>query len=80
MFRWTETSKEAYSATAMHFRTCALCFAAALLGGCIHVKMEPLQVHAVVDVNVRVEREVAGLLSDIYGNSATIKVPNSPAK
>lgn len=53
--------------------------AAAALSGCIHVKMDPLQVHAVVDVNVRVEREVADLVSDIYGNSATIKVPNAPA-
>ena len=53
---------------------------AAGLSGCIHVKMDPLQVHAVVDVNVRVEREVAGLLSDIYGDSATIKIPNSSAK
>ena len=80
MFRWTETSKGTYFAIPMHSRYLLMCFIAASLGGCIHVKMDPLQVHAVVDVNVRVEREVAGLLSDIYGNSATIKVPNSPAK
>lgn len=80
MFRWTETSKRVDSTTAMHSRFALMCFVAAGLSGCIHVKMDPLQVHAVVDVNVRVEREVAGLLSDIYGNSATIKVPNSPEK
>jgi hypothetical protein len=42
--------------------------------------MDPIQVNAVVDVNVKVEREVANLLSDIYGDSATVKIPNSPAK
>jgi len=25
-------------------------------GGCIHVKMDPIQVHATVDVNVKVDR------------------------
>ena len=45
------------------------------LGGCLSVKTEPIEVkpiHITVDVNLRVEREVAGLLSDIYGNSTTI--------
>lgn len=57
----------------------ALAFAA-MLGGCIHVKMDPIQVNAVVDVNLRVEREVAGLLSDIYGNSTTIAATTPAAK
>ena len=26
----------------------------ALLGGCIHVKMEPIQFHAIIEVNVKV--------------------------
>ena len=65
----------------MHRRINLLCLTlAALGGGCLHVKMDPIQVNAVVDVNVKVEREVAGLLSDIYGNSATIKVPTSSAR
>ncbi|MEO6245019.1 MAG: hypothetical protein ABIQ12_06255 [Opitutaceae bacterium] len=53
---------------------------ATLLGGCIHVKMDPIQLNATVDVNLRVQREVAGLLSDIYGDSATIKAPAPTAK
>ena len=42
--------------------------------------MDPIQVNAVVDVNLRVEREVAGLLSDIYGNSTTIAATTPAAK
>jgi hypothetical protein len=49
-------------------------FLAACVGltGCIHVKMDPIKVHAVVDVNVRMEKAVADVLSDIYGDSATV--------
>ena len=66
----------------MRPRLCLICLALAglLSGGCLHVKMDPIQVNAVVDVNVRVEREVAGLLSDIYGDSSTIKVPTSSSR
>jgi hypothetical protein len=39
------------------------------------VKVDPVEVRATVDVNVKVDREVAGLLTDIYGDSSTIKVP-----
>ena len=51
--------------------------------GCLSVKTEPIEVkpiHVTVDVNVKVDREVAGLLSDVYGDSKTINVPNSPAR
>lgn len=61
-------------------RLCLLALVATALGGCLHVKMDPVQVNVVADVNLKVDREVASLLSDIYGNSSTIKVPNSPAK
>ncbi|MEO0054715.1 MAG: hypothetical protein RLZZ50_662 [Verrucomicrobiota bacterium] len=51
------------------------------LAGCIHVKMDPIQVHAVVDVNVKMEQAVTDLISDIYGESQTVKAeslkPNS---
>lgn len=51
------------------------------LSGCIHVKMDPIQVHAVVDVNVKMEQAVTDLISDIYGDSQTVKTetlkPNS---
>jgi hypothetical protein len=66
-------------------RRCLLFFPLLTLGvgGCLSVKTEPIEVkpiHVTVDVNVKVEREVENLVSDIYGNSATVKVPNSPAK
>jgi hypothetical protein len=38
----------------------------------LHVKLDPIQVHATVDVNVKVEQAVSNLLSDIYGDSATV--------
>jgi hypothetical protein len=66
----------------MRTRLCLICFSLAGLAssGCLHVKMDPIQVNAVVDVNVRMEREVANLLSDIYGDSATLNVPTSPSR
>lgn len=45
---------------------------AGLLSGCLHVKLDPIQVHATVDVNVKVEQAVNNLLSDIYGDSSTV--------
>jgi hypothetical protein len=34
--------------------------------------MDPIEVHAVVDVNVKMEKAVTDLLSDIYGDSTTV--------
>lgn len=48
------------------------------LTGCIHVTMDPIKVHAVVDVNVRMEQAVTDLLADIYGDSATVNVDQLP--
>ena len=53
-------------------RLLSLFAASAVLSGCIHVKMDPIKVHAVVDVNVRMEQAVANVLADIYGDSATV--------
>lgn len=53
------------------------------LSGCLSVKTEPIEVkpiHITVDVNVKVQREVENLVGDIYGNSTTVKVPNSSNK
>lgn len=50
----------------------------ALLGGCLHVKMDPIEIHATV--NVRVDRAVNTLLADIYGDSATVNVPPPAAQ
>ena len=49
------------------------------LAGCIHVSMDPIQVHAVVDVNVKMEKAVTDVLSDIYGDSATVNTNALPA-
>lgn len=48
------------------------------LAGCIHVSMDPIQVHAVVDVNVRMEKAVTDVLADIYGDSATVNTNALP--
>jgi hypothetical protein len=67
----------------MMLRLLVLLPLAAGLGGCLSLKTEPIEVkpiHITVDVNLKVEREVAGLLSDIYGNSATIATNTAVAK
>jgi len=43
------------------------------LAGCIHVKMDPIEVHATVDVNVRVERALEDFFSDLDEQSKTIR-------
>ena len=40
--------------------------------GCIHVKMDPIQVHAVVDVNVKVDRALDDFFGDLDRQSTTI--------
>lgn len=49
------------------------------LTGCIHVTMDPIKVHAVVDVNVKMEQAVTNLLADIYGDSKTVNTDQLPA-
>lgn len=44
-----------------------------LLGGCLHVKMDPIQVHATVDVNVRVERALDDFFGDLDRQSTTLE-------
>jgi hypothetical protein len=41
--------------------------------GCIHVKMEPIEVHAVVDVNVKVDKALDDFFGDIDKKSSTLK-------
>ncbi len=48
----------------------------ALLSGCIHVKLDPVQVHAVVDVNVKVDRALDDFFGDLDQKSATIAHPS----
>lgn len=51
---------------------------ALLLGGCIHVKMDPIHVHATIDVNVKVDKALDDFFGDLDKKSATINTP--PAK
>ncbi len=43
-----------------------------VLGGCIHVKMDPIQVHATIDVNVKVDRALDDFFGDLDKKSTTI--------
>lgn len=45
------------------------------LGGCLHVKVDPVQVHATVDVNVKVERALDDFFGDLDQKSATLANP-----
>lgn len=60
-------------------RLLPLCLLPVGLAGCIHVSMDPIQVHAVVDVNVKMEKAVTDVLADIYGDSATVNTDALPA-
>jgi len=46
-----------------------------VLAGCIHVKMDPIQVHATVDVNVKVDRALDDFFADLDKKSTTIAQP-----
>ena len=47
----------------------------AILSGCINVKLEPIEVHAVLDVNVKVDRELTDFFGDLDKKSSTLSVP-----
>jgi hypothetical protein len=50
-----------------------------LLAGCIHVKLDPVQVHATVDVNVKVDRALDDFFGEIDRKSTTVLTPaNQP--
>ena len=48
-----------------------------VMGGCIHVKMDPIEVHATVDVNVKVDRALDDFFGDLDKKSTTITYENS---
>ncbi len=50
----------------------ALSLAALLCTSCLHVKLEPIQVHAVVDVNVKVDRALNDFFGDLDRKSTVI--------
>jgi hypothetical protein len=45
---------------------------ALLLSGCIHVSMDPIQVHATIDVNVKVDKALDDFFGDLDKKSVTI--------
>ncbi len=49
-----------------------LIVSAFFLGGCIHVSMDPIQVHATIDVNVKVDKALDDFFGDLDKKSATI--------
>jgi len=52
-----------------------LALAPIFLAGCIHVSMDPIKVHAVVDVNVKVDRALVDFFGDLDQKSAVIEAP-----
>jgi uncharacterized protein len=44
-----------------------------VLTGCVYVKMEPIEVHAIVDVNVKVDQALNDFFGDLDSKSKTIK-------
>jgi hypothetical protein len=57
---------------------CALILAAVLAGGgCLHVKLDPVEVHAVVDVNVKVDKALDDFFGDLDKKSATLEKPST---
>lgn len=56
-------------------RHLALLGLATLLSGCIHVKMDPIEVHATVDVNVRVDQALTNFFGDLDEKSKTVVTP-----
>ena len=56
---------------------CLLLGCALLLGGCLNVKLQPVEAHVTVDVNVKVDRALTDFFGDLDKKSATIETPNS---
>ena len=48
------------------------------LGGCIHVTLAPIEVHATVDVNVKVDKALDDFFGDIDKKSTTINPTVQP--
>jgi len=54
-------------------RRLPLLLLALAFGGCIHVKMDPIQVHATIDVNVKVDKALDDLFGDLDKKDASMK-------
>jgi hypothetical protein len=49
---------------------------AALLGGCVHVKMDPIEVNANVNVNVKIDKALDDFFGDLDKKSTTLVGPS----
>lgn len=56
-------------------RPLLLCALSLFFAGCIHVSMDPIKVHAVVDVNVKMEKALTDFFGDLDAKSETIQAP-----
>jgi hypothetical protein len=56
-------------------RPLLLCALSLFFAGCIHVSMDPIKVHAVVDVNVKMEKALTDFFGDLDAKSETIQTP-----
>ena len=61
----------------MLYRLCLYCVISAGLAGCLHIKMDPIEVHAVLDVNVKVDKALDDFFGDLDRKSSTVNVPKS---
>ena len=50
---------------------------ALLLTGCIHVRLDPIEVHATVDINVKVDKALDDFFGDIDKKYTTITNPTA---
>jgi hypothetical protein len=48
-----------------------------LSGGCIHVKVDPVEVHATLDVNVKVDKALDDFFGDLDKKSTTLSKPSA---
>jgi hypothetical protein len=59
-------------------RSCALALSCILLSaGCIHVKVDPVEVHATLDVNVKVDKALDDFFGDLDKKSTTLSKPSA---
>jgi len=49
-----------------------LCLVPLFAVGCINVKMQPIEIHATVDVNVKIDRELDDFFGDLDKKSTTL--------
>lgn len=59
-------------------RRLLLLICAVLFGGCLHVTLAPVEVHATVDVNVKVDKALDDFFGDIDKKSTTVTAPHNP--